>query len=153
MSGTLEKVINKHEGKPGAIISVLEDIQETQGYLPKEILEQVSEKMKVPLSQLFSMATFYSAFSLKPRGKHTLYVCLGTACHVRGGARIIKGVSKQLGIKPGDTTEDKNFTLETLRCIGCCSLAPVIKVGNDDVYGYNTVDKIKGIVDKYKEEG
>jgi NADH-quinone oxidoreductase subunit E len=153
MSGTLEKVINKHEGKPGAIISVLEDIQETQGYLPKEILEQVSEKMKVPLSQLFSMATFYSAFSLKPRGKHTLYVCLGTACHVRGGARIIKGVSKQLGIKPGDTTEDKNFTLETLRCIGCCSLAPVIKVGNDDVYGYNTVDKIQGIVDKYKEEG
>ena len=153
MSGTLEKVINKHEGKPGAIISVLEDIQETEGYLPKEILEQVSEKMNVPLSQLFSMATFYSAFSLKPRGKHTLYVCLGTACHVRGGARIIKGVSKQLGIKPGDTTEDKNFTLETLRCIGCCSLAPVIKVGNDDVYGYNTVDKIKGIVDKYKEEG
>jgi NADH-quinone oxidoreductase subunit E len=153
MSGTLEKVINKHEGKPGAIISVLEDIQETQGYLPREILEQVSEKMKVPLSQLFSMATFYSAFSLKPRGKHTLYVCLGTACHVRGGARIIKGVSKQLGIKPGDTTEDRNFTLETLRCIGCCSLAPVIKVDNDDVYGYNTVDKIQGIVDKYKEEG
>ena len=153
MSGTLEKVINKHEGKPGAIISVLEDIQETQGYLPKEILEQVSEKMKVPLSQLFSMATFYSAFSLKPRGKHTIYVCLGTACHVRGGARIIKGVSKHLGIKPGDTTEDKNFTLETLRCIGCCSLAPVIKVDNDDVYGYNTVDKIHGIVDKYKEEG
>jgi len=153
MSGTLEQVINKHESKPGAIISVLEDIQETQGYLPKEILEQVSEKMKVPLSQLFSMATFYSAFSLKPRGKHTLYVCLGTACHVRGGARIIKGVSKQLGIKPGDTTEDRNFTLETLRCIGCCSLAPVIKVDNDDVYGYNTVDKIHGIVDKYKEEG
>jgi NADH-quinone oxidoreductase subunit E len=153
MSGTLEKVINKHEGKPGAIISVLEDIQETQGYLPREILEQVSEKMKVPLSQLFSMATFYSAFSLKPRGKHTLYVCLGTACHVRGGARIIKGVSKQLGIKPGDTTEDRNFTLETLRCIGCCSLAPVIKVDNDDVYGCNTVDKIQGIVDKYKEEG
>ena len=153
MEEKLDKVINKHEGKPGAIISVLEDIQETQGYLPKEILEQVSEKMKVPLSQLFSMATFYSAFSLKPRGKHTLYVCLGTACHVRGGARIIKGVSKQLGIKPGDTTEDRNFTLETLRCIGCCSLAPVIKVDNDDVYGYNTVDKIHGIVDKYKEEG
>ena len=153
MEEPLDKVINKHEGKPGAIISVLEDIQETQGYLPKEILEQVSEKMKVPLSQLFSMATFYSAFSLKPRGKHTLFVCLGTACHVRGGARITKGVSKQLGIKPGDTTEDRNFTLETLRCIGCCSLAPVIKVDNDDVYGYNTVDKIHGIVDKYKEEG
>lgn len=149
---SLEKIIDEFQGKPGEVISVLEDIQEREGYLPREILEQVSEKMKVPLSQLFSMATFYSAFSLKPRGKHTLYVCLGTACHVRGGARIIKGLSKQLEIKPGDTTEDKNFTLETLRCIGCCSLAPVIKVDNDDVYGYNTVDKIRGIVDKYKEE-
>ena len=151
MSTALDKFIKKYEGKPGAIISVLEDIQETEGYLPKDILEEVSKKMDVPLSQLFSMATFYSAFSLKPRGKHTLYVCLGTACHVRGGSRITQGLSKYLGIKPGDTTEDRNFTLETLRCIGCCSLAPVIKVNNDDVYGYNTADKIRGIVDKYKE--
>ena len=152
MDTALKKVIKKYEGKPGAVISVLEDIQEAEGYLPKDILEKVSETMDVPLAQLFSMATFYSAFSLKPRGKHTLYVCLGTACHVRGGARITKGLIKQLGIKPGDTTDDKNFTLETLRCIGCCSLAPVIKVDNDDVYGYNTVDKIRDIVDKYKEE-
>jgi len=153
MDGRIDKIIKKYEGKPGAIISVLEDVQETQGYLPQTILEEISEKMHVPLSRLFSMATFYSAFSLKPRGKHTLYVCLGTACHVRGGARITKGLTKQLGVKPGDTTEDRNFTLETLRCIGCCSLAPVIKVDNDDVYGYNTVDKIPGIIDKYKEEG
>ena len=153
MDQSIDKVIKKYEGKPGEIISVLEDVQETQGYLPQAILEEISEKMHVPLSRLFSMATFYSAFSLKPRGKHTLYVCLGTACHVRGGARITKGLTKQLGVKPGDTTEDKNFTLETLRCIGCCSLAPVIKVDNDDVYGYNTVDKIRGIIDKYKEEG
>ena len=153
MDKAVEKIIEKYDGKPGSIISVLEDIQETEGYLPKDILEKVSEKMNVPLSQLFSMATFYSAFSLKPRGKHTVHVCLGTACHVRGGSRIIKGLSKQLGIKPGDTTEDRNFTLETLRCIGCCSLAPVVRVGNDDVYGYNTVDKVRGIVDKYKEEG
>jgi len=153
MDENIDKIIKKYEGKPGAIISVLEDIQETQGYLPQHILEEISEKMDVPLSRLFSMATFYSAFSLKPRGKHTMYVCLGTACHVRGGARITKGLTKQLGVKPGDTTEDRNFTLETLRCIGCCSLAPVIKVDNDDVYGYNTVDKIRGIIDKYKEEG
>jgi len=153
MDKRVEKIIRRYEGMPGAVISVLEDIQETEGYLPKDILEHVSEKMNVPLSQLFSMATFYSAFSLKPRGKHTVHVCLGTACHVRGGSRIIKGLSKQLGIKPGDTTEDRNFTLETLRCIGCCSLAPVIRVDNDDIYGYNTVDKVRGIVDKYKEEG
>jgi NADH-quinone oxidoreductase subunit E len=153
MDESIDKIIKKYEGKPGAIISVLEAVQETQGYLPQAILEEISEKMDVPLSRLFSMATFYSAFSLKPRGKHTMYVCLGTACHVRGGARITKGLTKQLGVKPGDTTEDRNFTLETLRCIGCCSLAPVIKVDNDDVYGYNTVDKIPGIIDKYKEEG
>lgn len=151
MGKPLAMIIKKYQGKPGAIISVLEAIQETEGYLPKNILEEVSELMHVPLSRLFSMATFYSAFSLKPRGKHTLYVCLGTACHVRGGSRITRGLTKQLGIKPGDTTEDRNFTLETLRCIGCCSLAPVIKVDNDDVYGYNTVDKIRGIIDKYKE--
>jgi NADH-quinone oxidoreductase subunit E len=116
-------------------------------------LQEVSEKMKVHLAQLFSMATFYSAFSLKPRGKHTLHVCLGTACHVRGGSRILKGLSQMLGIKVGDTTEDKNFTLETLRCVGCCSLAPVVRVGANDVYGYSTVDKVRGIVEKYKEEG
>ena len=152
MDESLKNIIEQYEGKPGAIISVLEDIQETYGYLPKDVLQQVSEKMNVHLSQLFSMATFYSAFSLKPRGKHTFHVCLGTACHVRGGSRILKGLSKQLGIKQGDTTEDRNFTLETLRCIGCCSLAPVIRVGNDDVYGYNTVDKIRDILAKYKEE-
>jgi len=153
MDKRVEKIIRRYEGMPGAVISVLEDIQETEGYLPKDILEHVSEKMNVPLSQLFSMATFYSAFSLKPRGKHTVHVCLGTACHVRGGSRIMRGLSKQLGIKPGDTTEDRNFTLETLRCIGCCSLAPVIRVDTNDIYGYNTVDKVRGIVDKYKEEG
>jgi NADH-quinone oxidoreductase subunit E len=151
MDEELKKVIEQYRGKPGAVISVLEHIQETHGYLPKEVLEQVSQELKVHLSQLFSMATFYSAFSLTPRGKHTLHVCLGTACHVRGGARILKGLSKQLGIKPGETTEDRNFTLETLRCVGCCSLAPVVKVG-DDIYGYNTVDKTRGILPKYEEK-
>jgi NADH-quinone oxidoreductase subunit E len=120
----------------------------------KKVIEQYRgkpEELKVHLSLLFSMATFYSAFSLTPRGKHTLHVCQGTACHVRGGARILKGLSKQLGIKPGETTEDRNFTLETLRCVGCCSLAPVVKVG-DDIYGYNTVDKTRGILPKYEEK-
>ncbi|MFH0812960.1 MAG: NAD(P)H-dependent oxidoreductase subunit E [Pseudomonadota bacterium] len=149
MEGTLDKHIERYKRKPGAVISILEAIQEAHGYLPKEVLQQVSEKLNIPLSQLFSMATFYSAFSLKPRGKNTLHVCLGTACHVRGGSRILKGLSQRLGIKPGDTTEDRTFTLETVRCIGCCSLAPVVKVGND-IYGYNTVDKAQGILGKYK---
>ena len=151
MDEKLEKIIEQHQGKPGMVISVLEGIQEDYGYLPQEILKQASEKLEVPLAQLFSMATFYSAFSLTPRGKHIVYACLGTACHVRGGARILKGLSQQLGVKPGDTTEDRQFTLETVRCIGCCSLAPVVKVG-DDVYGYNTADKMRGILDNYKEQ-
>jgi NADH-quinone oxidoreductase subunit E len=153
MSATIDKILAEYKGKPGEIISVLEKIQEVYGYLPQDALQEVSEKMKVHLAQLFSMATIYSAISLKPRGKHTLHVCLGTACHVRGGSRILKGLSQMLGIKVGDTTEDKNFTLETLRCVGCCSLAPVVRVGANDVYGYSTVDKVRGIVEKYKEEG
>ena len=152
MDNVIEKIIEKYKGKVGAVISSLEAVQEIYGYLPREVLEKISEELDVHLSLLFSLATFYSAFTLKPRGKHTVYVCLGTACHVRGGARILKGLSQKLGVKPGDTTEDKNYTLETVRCIGCCSLAPVVKVDND-AYGYNTVDKIQGILDKYKEQG
>jgi NADH-quinone oxidoreductase subunit E len=152
MEQGITEIIEQHRDKVGAVISTLEAIQEQCGYLPREALEKVSEELKVPLSLLFSLATFYSAFTLKPRGKHTVHVCLGTACHVRSGARILKGLSHKLGIKPGDTTEDRNYTLETVRCIGCCSLAPVVKVDND-TYGYNTVDKIQGILDKYKEKG
>lgn len=150
MDKALNKVIKKYEGKPGAIISVLEDIQEIYGYLPKDILEQVSERLKVHLSQLFSMATFYSAFTLKPRGKHTVHVCLGTACHVRGAPKIVDELSRLLDIDPGDTTEDKNFTLETVRCVGCCSLAPVVRV-DKDTYGYNTMDRVPKILNNYKE--
>ncbi|MBN2467990.1 MAG: NADH-quinone oxidoreductase subunit NuoE [Deltaproteobacteria bacterium] len=150
MDEKVEKIIEQHQGKPGTVISVLESVQENYGYLPQQILEQVAQALGVPLAQLFSMATFYSAFSLKPRGKHTIYACLGTACHVRGGARVLKGVSQQIGVKPGDTTDDRQFTLETVRCIGCCSLAPVVKV-NEDVYGYTTTDKMRGILDNYKE--
>ena len=152
MDNVIEKIIEKYKGKVGAVISSLEAVQEIYGYLPREVLEKISEKLDVHLSRLFSLATFYSAFTLTPRGKHTVHVCLGTACHVRGGARILKGLSHKLGVKPGDTTEDKNYTLETVRCIGCCSLAPVVKVDND-AYGYNTVDKIQGILDKYKGQG
>jgi len=143
------KIVSRYKNRPGALISILEDIQGACGYLPKEILEQVSEKLDTPLSRLFSMATFYSAFSLKPRGQNTLRVCLGTACHVRGSARILKDLSHQLGVKPGDTTEDRKFTLETVRCVGCCSLAPVIKV-NNDTHGHTTADKIRALMAKYK---
>lgn len=150
MDKKLERTIKKHQGRLGAVISILEDVQENYGYLPKDVLIKVSEKMNVHLSQLFSMATFYSAFTLKPRGKHTIHVCLGTACHVRGAPKIVDELSRLLDVEPGDTTEDKKFTLETVRCVGCCSLAPVIRV-DKDTYGYNTMDRVPKILTSYKE--
>ena len=150
MDELLEKTIECYKDQPGTVISILEAIQETHGYLSKEILEQVSQELCIPLSQLFSLATFYAAFTLKPRGKHTVHVCLGTACHVRGAPKIVDEFSRLLTIEPGDTTEDRKFTLETVRCVGCCSLAPVIRV-DKDTYGYNTMDKLPKILVKYKE--
>jgi NADH:ubiquinone oxidoreductase subunit E len=149
MDSTLGKIIEEYQGKPGEIISVLEKIQEVYGYLPQEVLKEVSEKLQVHLSRLFSLATFYSAFTLKPHGEHMVHVCLGTACHVRGAPKIVDELSRLLGIKPSDTTEDMKFTLETVRCIGCCSLAPVLKV-DKDIYGYNTMDKMPKILANYK---
>jgi NADH:ubiquinone oxidoreductase subunit E len=150
MDETLDQIIDSRKSRPGAILSILEAVQETYGYLPKEIVEYVSKELSVPLSQLFSLATFYSAFTLKPRGKHTVHVCLGTACHVRGAPKIVDEISRVLTVEPGDTTEDRTFTLETVRCVGCCSLAPVIRV-DKDTYGYNTMDKVAKILVKYKE--
>ncbi len=150
MDTNLEKIVDEHRDKPGLVISVLEHIQDEYGYLPKDVLKQVSGIINVPLAQIFSVATFYSAFTLKPRGKHTIHVCLGTACHVRGAPKIVDELSRELDVRAGDTTEDGQFTLETVRCIGCCSLAPVITVG-EDIYGYNTMDKMGKIVAKYKE--
>lgn len=150
MDNKVKEIVNRHRGKPGVIISVLEEIQDEYGYLPQEALVQVSSLLNVYLAQLFTVATFYSAFTLKPRGKHTVHVCLGTACHVRGAAKIVDELSRELGITPRDTTDDRNFTLETVRCVGCCSLAPVVTVDRD-IYGYNTMDKVPKILAKYKE--
>lgn len=150
MDQQVSDIIARYQEKPGTVISVLEDIQDLFGYLPKEVLVEVSEALDVALSQLFSSATFYSAFTLKPRGKHTVHVCLGTACHVRGAPKVVDELSRILEVAPGDTTVDNQFTLETVRCIGCCSLAPAITVGKD-IYGYNTMDKVGGILEKYKE--
>ena len=148
MDEKVTQIIDQYRGKPGLVISVLEGIQEIFGYLPKEVLEQVSEPLNTPLSQLFSLATFFSAFTLKPRGKHTVHVCLGTACHVRGASKIVDELSRLLNIEPGDTTEDGKYTLETVRCIGCCSLAPVVKA-DKEIFGNNTMNKVPGILSKF----
>ncbi|NIS81907.1 MAG: NAD(P)H-dependent oxidoreductase subunit E [Anaerolineales bacterium] len=122
-SEIIETITRRGENAP--LISILEDIQARYRYLPRDAMILVSEWLHVPLSQLFSVATFYHAFSLVPRGKHMIHVCTGTACHVRGVVQVLARIESKLGIKPGETTRDRQFTLETVNCLGCCALGPV----------------------------
>ena len=145
----LNGIIDKYKDNPNATVAILQDIQEEYNYLPREAMTKVSKEFNIPLSRLLSVATFYSAFSLTPRGKHQINICLGTACHVRGGARIMNKVERELGIKRGETTEDLRFSLDEVRCLGCCGLAPVMVVG-EDVHGKLSEDKVMSILDKYK---
>jgi len=124
----IDKIINKHQGDPGALIQVLLEIQSENRWLPKEALEKVSKKLKVPLSRIQHIVTFYKAFSLVPKGRHEIHVCTGTACHVRGAPRLLDSVQDLTGIRPGETDQDFKFTLETVNCVGCCALGPVMVV-------------------------
>ena len=128
-------------GTGASLISVLEEIQAQYHYLPREAMILVSERWGVPLSQVYSVATFYNAFSLEPRGKHTVCVCTGTACHVRGAVQVLDRLETSLGVEPGGTTRDRLFTLETVNCLGCCALGPVVVL--DDKYeGQMTTGKV-----------
>ena len=126
---TIER--NGASGADGSLISMLEEIQAQYGYLPRDAMILVSEGLGVPLSQIYSVATFYHSFSLEPRGKHTICVCTGTACHVRGAVQVLERLEARLGIAPGGTTRDGEFTLETVNCLGCCALGPVVVVDNE----------------------
>lgn len=123
---SIENVLKKHKGKPGALIPALEEIQAVTGYLPESVQRRVARGLNVPLSQVYGVVTFYSFFTMKPRGKHQIRVCLGTACHVRGAKRNIDQLKKSLGIEVGECTEDRKFGLELVRCLGACGLAPVM---------------------------
>jgi len=149
-SSEIDAIIGKYEGKEPAILAILQDIQTKERYLPKEILEQVSQKMHIPLTNIFRIATFYNALSIKPRGRYKIDVCLGTACHVRGGNKIMDKLERDLGISMGETTKDKQFTLESVRCVGCCSLGPVIVV-DGNVFGRLTQDKVPGLLKEFKK--
>ena len=126
----LDKLVEKHGGDASALIAILQDIQRKEGYLPRETLGQLAEKVEVPLSRLYSLATFYRTFTLKPTGRHKIRVCTGTACHVRGAQTILDQFGLDLGVTPGKTTADRQFTLETVRCLGCCSIGPVVQIDN-----------------------
>ena len=145
----LNEVFSKYSAQKGALIPVLQEAQNIYGYLPGEVLSKISLELKVPLSKVYGVVTFYAQFHLNPRGRNIVRVCLGTACHVRGGAKILETIQKELGISDGQTSEDLRFTLESIACIGACGLAPVIMV-NDDTHGRLTPDKIGAILAKYE---
>ncbi len=150
MKKKTENILKKHGYAGARIIQVLTDIQEEYNYLPRENLEYVSQRLKVPLSKIFSIATFYAAFSLNPRGEHLITVCLGTACFVRGVSNVLTRIEDRLGIAAGETTEDNMFTLETVNCLGACALAPIIVV-DGNYHGQTTVQTVDSILDKYQK--
>jgi NADH:ubiquinone oxidoreductase subunit E len=127
----VDAVIERYRSKPGALIPVLEDVQELLGYLPKSIQKIIALKLRVPFSEVYGVVTFYSFFTMVPRGRHTLRCCLGTACYVKGGKKILEKLSSTLAVKPGGTTDDRRFSLETVRCLGACGLAPVLTADKD----------------------
>jgi NADH-quinone oxidoreductase subunit E len=127
-SEKVDSIIDSYADKKEQLISLLQDIQAEFNYLPRDVLVRVSQKLDIPLGQVFSVATFFRAFSLKPRGRHVVTVCLGTACHVRGGQRLVDKLERDYALKPDETTEDMKFSLETVNCLGCCALGPVVVV-------------------------
>lgn len=124
----VDQIIDKHGGEASSLIQILLDIQSENNWLPKEALERVGEKLQVPSTRIQHIATFYKAFSLVPKGRHQIHICMGTACHVRGAPRVLDMVEEVTGIKPGETDLDMKFSLETVNCLGCCALGPVVEV-------------------------
>lgn len=124
----IDQIIDKHGCEASSLIQVLLEIQSENHWLPKEVLEKVSKRLQVPLTRIQHIATFYKAFSLVPKGRHEIHICMGTACHVRGAPRVLDTVQNMIGIKPGETDLDLKFSLETVNCLGCCALGPVMEV-------------------------
>jgi len=144
----LNEIIKKHKGKPGGLIPVLEEAQVALEYLPMAVQKKIAQELNLPLSRVYGVVTFYSFFTMTPRGKYTVRVCLGTACYVRGGKAIAEALKKEFGIQEGETTPDRMFTLETIRCLGACGLGPVMVV-NEDVHGRCKPSKVKEILSQY----
>ena len=145
----LNKIIEKHKGKPGGLIPVLEEAQVVLEYLPVSVQKKIAKELNLPLSRVYGVVTFYSFFTMTPRGKHTVRVCLGTACYVRGGKAIAETLQREFGIAEGETTADRMFTLESVRCLGACGLGPVVVV-DDDVHGRVKPSKVREILNQYK---
>ncbi|NQU64090.1 MAG: NAD(P)H-dependent oxidoreductase subunit E, partial [SAR324 cluster bacterium] len=141
----IDQIIEKHQSAASSLIQVMLDIQSENHWLPKEALERVSEKLQVPMHRIQHVATFYKAFSLVPKGRHEVHICVGTACHVRGASRVLDSVKDLIGIKPGETDLEMKFSLETVNCLGCCALGPVIDV-NGKTHGKISPNKTADVL-------
>jgi len=146
----VEEIIDKYRDERGGLIGALQDIQESFGWLPQPALRRLSEELGYPMNRIYSVATFYKAFSLTPRGRHVCKVCMGTACHVRGAPRILEEIERQLGIGPGETTADKTFSLDIVNCVGACAIGPVIDIDGEHK-GNLTPGKVAAILKEYRE--
>jgi NADH-quinone oxidoreductase subunit E len=147
-STTLGPILAPFERRPEALIPLLQAVQEHLGYLPPEALQTVARHARVPRSRVYGVASFYKAFHLTPRGKHLVRVCLGTACHVRGGQRVIEEIERRLNVEVGETTKDLNFTLERVNCLGCCALGPIVMI-DEDYYGPMSPAKVGSLLKRF----
>jgi len=145
----VDEILDRYKRKGSALIGILQDIQAEYNYLPKEALLHIKENLRIPLTEIYGIASFYKSFSLKERGRHIVNVCLGTACHVRGAVRLLEEIERNLGIESGQTTEDSLFTLETVNCLGACALGPLIVV-DDEYYGKMTPGKVEKVLKNYR---
>ena len=145
----VDKIIKSYSCEKSALIAILQEIESSYGYLPAWALRHVSEKLNVPMIQVYGVASFYKAFHLTPRGKHLIRVCLGTACHVRGGQRVIEELERKLAIEVGETTKDLNFTLERVNCLGCCALGPIVMI-DENYHGHMSPAKVGSLIKQFQ---
>jgi len=148
---TVDAIIDSHGGSREAMITVLQDANKAFNYLPEEVLHRIASRLGVPFAEVYGAASFYKAFSLEARGAHTVQVCMGTACHVRGAQRILEELERRLGVKAGGTTKDRQFTLETVNCLGACALGPIVAI-DGEFHGSMTAAKVPSILAKYAEK-
>ncbi len=145
---TINRILEKYPDEPGTLIGILHEVQNHFRYLPEEELRYIAKKRNVPITQIYSIATFYNRFSLRPKGKNVICVCMGTACHVKGAGKVLEELKRRLGVEVGGTTDDLRFTLEEVRCIGACSLAPAVVI-NEDTHSQVTPKQVVKLLDEY----
>ena len=149
----VDAIIQKYQADPSSLLAIMQDVQDVAHYLPREVVDHLAKRLSVPMARIYAMATFFGSFHLEPRGKHICTVCLGTACHVRGAARLVEQLERDLSIKSGGTTKDMLFTVETVNCVGACALGPLV-ILDGEYHGAMTSGQLTKIVEKLrKDEG